>query len=134
MKILRAAIVVVLALLLLAGVVRAQAHYALLTVEVPVDASMSSDLMVIPETLVADALRPGDQAAYDVVVENRGILPCKEVFATQRQSSEYLAVQTWPIEELAPMESAVVRVIVTVHEDAPDMTVLSYELGLVCVQ
>ncbi|KKM81403.1 hypothetical protein LCGC14_1330170 [marine sediment metagenome] len=121
--------------MLLAGLVMAQPHYAVLTVEVPIDASLSSDLIVTPDTLVVEALRPGDQAGYDVTVENRGTEICKEVFPTQRSMSPYLALQTWPIEQLAPMESAEIRVIITVSENIPpDITMLSMELGLICVR
>jgi len=130
----RSLIVALIALLLLVGVVQAQAHYAVLTVEVPVDASVSSDLFVTPTTLEVEALRPGDQAAYDVVVENRGTEVCKEIFPTQREMSPYLSLQTWPVEGLAPMESAEIRVIITVSEDAEDMTTLTLKLGLICVQ
>ena len=130
----RSLIVALIALLLLVGVVQAQAHYAVLTVEVPVDASVNSDLFVTPTTLEVEALRPGDQAAYDVTVENRGTVTCKEIFPTQREMSPFLSLQTWPVEGLAPMESAEIRVIITVSEDAEDGTTLSRGLGLICVR
>ena len=130
----RSLIVALIALLLLVGVVQAQAHYAVLTVEVPVDASVSSDLFVTPTTLEVEALRPGDQAAYDVIVENRGTVICKEIFPTQREMSPFLSLQTWPVEGLALMESAEIRVIITVSEDALDMTTLTLKLGLICVR
>ena len=130
----RSLIVVALVMLILAVPLLAQPHYALLAVEVPVDASVASDLIVTPDTIMAQALRPGDQAAYDVTVENRGVITCKDIFATQRETSEYLTIQTWPTGALAPTESAEVRVILTVSEDAPDLTTLSLGLGLICVQ
>ncbi len=127
-------VLLIVGVLFLAQGVWAQAHYAVLTVEVPVDASVETDLIVSPEIIVAEALRPGDQAAYDVTVENRGTVTCKDVFPTQREISPYLSVQTWPTERLAPMGSATVRVVLTVSEEAESGTTLTLRLGLICVR
>lgn len=151
----RSLLVALIAVVLLVGVVQAQAeqqaHYAILTVDVLVDESVESDLKLIPDPeagidvcpegsrgdvcITVEPLPPGGMAAVVVAVENRsGTVVCESVFANYLGMSQFLTVQTWPIWELGPMKTADVTLIITVSEEAPDMTTLTVGLGLICVQ
>lgn len=123
----------VVAVLLLAQQVWAQSRYAEVSVEVPVDATVTSDLLVIPETITVSAVRPGDQLAFEVIVENRGADICNDIITTQREMPPGLLMFTWPTGPVPSMGSALVRVILTVSDNAPDGT-LTMRLGLICVQ
>ncbi|KKL71446.1 hypothetical protein LCGC14_2094810 [marine sediment metagenome] len=149
MRILKLAILLVVVLLLAQGV-WAQGHYVKVSIEVPVDAGVGSDLVAAPDPdrgidicpdpsmgdicLTAEALPPGGQAGYDITIQNMSMKTCKDVFPSQVSMSPGLFLQTWPVEDLVSQESAVVRVIITVSEEAEDMTTLSMGLGLICVR
>ncbi len=126
------AVVALVTLLMVAGVL-AQSRYAEIVVDVPVDASASSDLVVTPETITVSAVRPGDQLAFEVIVENRGTEMCKDIISTQREMPPGLSMLTWATGPVPSMGSALVRVILSVANNAPDGT-LSLRLGLICVQ
>lgn len=126
--------VVLLVTLLVAAVAFAASPFTTIPVSVTVDSTATESLVADPSTVAVDGIRPGDQMAWDVVVTNVGTTSCGDILITQRRNDPYLDLQSWPTGTLAPLEEVTVRLLVTLDEDAPDVTTREMVIGVVCVR